>query len=38
MPPHVTFSELKGVSLFTGRTILSGGGDELVDLARDNLG
>jgi pyruvate dehydrogenase (quinone) len=38
VPPHVTFSELKGVSLFTGRTILSGGGDELVDLARDNLG
>jgi hypothetical protein len=34
----VTFSELKGVTLFTGRTILSGGGDELVDLARDNLG
>jgi pyruvate dehydrogenase (quinone) len=38
VPPHVTFSELKGVSLFTGRTILSGSGDELVDLARDNLG
>ena len=37
VPPHVTFSELKGVSLFAGRTILSGRGDELVDLARDNL-
>jgi pyruvate dehydrogenase (quinone) len=37
VPPHVTFGELKGVSLFAGRTILSGRGDELVDLARDNL-
>jgi pyruvate dehydrogenase (quinone) len=37
VPPHVTFSEIKGVSLFAGRTILSGAGDELVDLARDNL-
>jgi acetoacetate decarboxylase len=27
----------KGVSLFAGRTILSGSGDELVELARDNL-
>jgi pyruvate dehydrogenase (quinone) len=38
IPPHVTFSELKGSTLFAGRTILSGRGDELVDLARDNLG
>ena len=38
VPPHVTFSELKGSTLFAGRTILSGRGDELVDLARDNLG
>ena len=37
VPPHVTFSELKGVSLFAGRTILSGRGDELVGLARENL-
>jgi pyruvate dehydrogenase (quinone) len=37
VPPHVTFSELKGSTLFAGRTILSGRGDELVDLARDNL-
>jgi pyruvate dehydrogenase (quinone) len=37
VPPHVTFSEIKGVSLFAGRTILSGRGDELVDLARENL-
>jgi thiamine pyrophosphate-dependent acetolactate synthase large subunit-like protein len=37
IPPHVTFKEMKGVSLFAGRTIISGSGDELVDLARDNL-
>jgi pyruvate dehydrogenase (quinone) len=37
VPPHVTFAELKGSTLFAGRTILSGRGDELVDLARDNL-
>ena len=37
VPPHVTFSEMKGVSLFAGRTILSGRGDELVELARENL-
>jgi pyruvate dehydrogenase (quinone) len=38
VPPHVTFAELKGSTLFAGKTILSGRGDELVDLARDNLG
>jgi pyruvate dehydrogenase (quinone) len=37
VPPHVTFSEMKGVSLFAGRTILSGRGDELVELARENV-
>jgi len=37
VPPHVTYSELKGVSLFAGRTIFSGGGDQLVELARENL-
>jgi pyruvate dehydrogenase (quinone) len=37
VPPHVTFSEMKGVSLFAGRMILSGRGDELVELARENV-
>jgi pyruvate dehydrogenase (quinone) len=37
VPPHVTFSEMKGVSLFAGRTILSGRGDELIELARENV-
>jgi pyruvate dehydrogenase (quinone) len=37
MPPHVTFSQMKGVSLFAGRMIVSGRGDELVELARENV-
>ena len=37
VPPHVTFSQLKGVSLFAGRMVLSGRGDELVELARENV-
>jgi pyruvate dehydrogenase (quinone) len=37
IPPHVTLTEMKGVSLFAGRTILSGRGDELVELARENV-
>jgi pyruvate dehydrogenase (quinone) len=37
MPPHVTLSQAKGVSLFAGRMILSGRGDELVELARENV-
>jgi pyruvate dehydrogenase (quinone) len=37
VPPHVTFSQMKGVSLFAGRMILSGRGDELVHLARENV-
>jgi pyruvate dehydrogenase (quinone) len=37
VPPHVTFGQVKGVSLFAGRMILSGRGDELVELARENV-
>lgn len=37
MPPHVSGSQLKGFSLFAGRMIFSGRGDELVELARENL-
>jgi pyruvate dehydrogenase (quinone) len=37
MPPHVTGSQIKGFSLFAGRMLLSGRGDQLVDLARENL-
>ena len=37
MPPHVTLAQVKGFSLFTGRMLLSGRGDEIVELARENL-
>ena len=37
MPPHVTLDQMKGFSLFAGRTLLSGRGDELIDLARTNV-
>lgn len=37
MPPHVTLGQVKGFSLFTGRMLLSGRGDEIVELARENL-
>jgi hypothetical protein len=33
----VTFAEMKGVSLFAGRTIISGSGNELIELARENV-
>jgi hypothetical protein len=38
MPPHLTIDEIKGFTLFAGRTLLSGRGDELIDLARTNVG
>ncbi len=37
LPPKLTFGEIKGFTLYATRTILSGGGDELVELARTNL-
>jgi pyruvate dehydrogenase (quinone) len=37
IPPTITFDQMKGFSLYATRTILSGRGDELVDLARVNL-
>jgi pyruvate dehydrogenase (quinone) len=37
MPPHVTLAQAKGFSLFAGRMILSGQGDQLVELARENI-
>ncbi len=37
LPPKLTYGEIKGFTLYATRTILSGGGDELVDLARTNL-
>jgi pyruvate dehydrogenase (quinone) len=37
LPPKVTFAQIKGFSLYATRTILSGGGDELIELAKSNL-
>ena len=37
IPPKLTYGEIKGFTLYATRTILSGGGEELVELARTNL-
>jgi len=37
MPPTITLEQAKGFSLFALRAVLSGRGDELVDLAMTNL-
>jgi pyruvate dehydrogenase (quinone) len=37
IPPNVTLEQAKGFSLFAIRTILSGGGNELLEIAKTNL-
>ena len=37
MPPTITFEQAEGFSLFMLRAVLSGRGDEIIDLARVNL-
>jgi pyruvate dehydrogenase (quinone) len=37
MPPTITYEQIKGFTLYATRTILSGRGDELIDLASTNL-
>ena len=37
MPPTITAEQVKGFSLFTLKAVLSGRGDEIVDLAKINL-
>jgi pyruvate dehydrogenase (quinone) len=37
LPPKLTFGQIKGFTLYATRTILSGGGKELVELAKTNL-
>ncbi len=37
LPPNLTYSQVKGFTLYTTRTILSGGGEELVELTKTNL-
>jgi pyruvate dehydrogenase (quinone) len=37
MPPTITLEEAKGFSLYMIRTVMSGRGDELIDLVKTNL-
>jgi pyruvate dehydrogenase (quinone) len=37
LPPKLTYGQVKGFTLYATRTIVSGGGDELIELARTNL-
>jgi pyruvate dehydrogenase (quinone) len=37
MPPTITLAQMTGFSLFALKAVLSGRGDEIVDLAKDNL-
>jgi pyruvate dehydrogenase (quinone) len=37
MPPTITYEQIKGFTLYATRTILSGRGDELLDLAGTNI-
>jgi len=37
MPPTITVEQMKGFTLFAIKAVLSGRGDELVDLAKINL-
>jgi pyruvate dehydrogenase (quinone) len=37
MPPKVSLEQAKGFALYTARTILSGEGDEIIELAKSNL-
>jgi pyruvate dehydrogenase (quinone) len=37
MPPTITAEEVKGFSLYVLRAVMSGRGDEILDLAKTNL-
>ena len=37
LPPKITFDQMKGFTLYATRTIVSGGGDEIIELAKTNL-
>jgi pyruvate dehydrogenase (quinone) len=37
IPPKITYEQVKGFTLYATRTILSGRGDELIDLASTNI-
>ncbi len=37
LPPKITLEQIKGFTLYAARTVLSGRGDEIVELAKTNL-
>jgi pyruvate dehydrogenase (quinone) len=37
LPPNVTLDQVKGFTLYTTRSVLSGRGDELIDLVKTNV-
>jgi len=37
IPPQITVAQAKGFTLWTTRSILSGRGDEVVEVAKTNL-
>ena len=37
MPPSITFAQAKGFSLWAAKSVLSGRGDEVIDLAKTNV-
>jgi len=37
MPPNITFAQAKGFSLWATRSVLSGRGNEIIDLAKTNI-
>jgi pyruvate dehydrogenase (quinone) len=37
LPPKISLEQARGFALYTTRTILSGGGDEIIELAKSNL-
>ena len=37
MPPHVSFAQAKGFSLWAAKSILSGRGEEIIELAKTNV-
>ena len=37
LPPKLTYGQIKGFTLYATRTILSGEGTELIELAKSNL-
>ena len=37
LPPKLSYGQIKGFTLYATRTILSGGGEELIELTKTNL-